>query len=107
MLFVAFLTFPSALSSRSEPSPTKPAVSAAIRFESPIAWSVRFELARASTLARFSPWKARPKIVLAEADHDVRAESDMGPAVVPSGRGSASLIVLHTSRVPALSPLRC
>ena len=36
-------------------------------------------------VSRFSPWKARPKIVLAEADHRLSEETDLGPVLFPSG----------------------
>src|SRR5262249_16437259 len=46
---------------------------------------------RATTVTRFAPWKARPKIVLVEAHSDFTDEMDLGPAIIPG------VVCLHWS----------
>jgi hypothetical protein len=106
-LCFALLSSTSALFARSGESPAKDCVFAAVRVNSPTAGTVGFGLSRSSTLARFSPWKARPKIVLVEAYEAYREETDLGPAVVPNGVSSLSSIAIIAPRVPTASPLRC
>jgi hypothetical protein len=67
----SLLTSRSALPVRSDESPVKSGIVAAVRVESATAYTVGFGLPRSSTFARFSPWKARPKIVLTEASDNL------------------------------------
>ncbi len=67
-------------------------------------------LSRAShseRLSRFTAWKARPKMVLAESDRQVVDESDLGPAPVASGLIFSTPTVLTFSRLSTPTPLRC
>ena len=106
-LIVGFLSSLSALSGRLDDSPANQAVFAAVESNSSIVPTVGIKFPHSSTLARFSPWKARPNIVLAEANNEFHEESDFGPAVVPDQLSSPSSVALTTPRVPTLSPLRC
>jgi hypothetical protein len=130
-IFFGLPSWPSALFTQSDESPVKPCIFATVRIDSSIAGAIGFSrqafaqaaqrelvdssiagaigfsLPRSSTFTRFSPWKARPKIVLAEAYDNFREETDLGPAVLPSGLGMPSSIAVTTPRVPTPSPLRC
>jgi hypothetical protein len=106
-LCFGFLSSTSSLFAQSGGSQAKDCVFAAVRVNSPTGGTVGLVLPRSSTLARFSPWKARPKIVLAEAYQAFREETDLGPAVLPSGLGSPSAMAVTLSRTPTPSPLRC
>jgi hypothetical protein len=88
-------------------SPAKDGVFAASQPDSPVICPVVFKLPCSSTLARFTPWKARPKIVLVEANHQFSEETDLGPALLPRGLCSPVSIAPSTPRLPTLSPLRC
>jgi hypothetical protein len=66
-----------------------------------------FGLPRSSALTRFTPWKARPKIVLAEADQSLSEETDLGPVLVPHGVSSPVSTAKTTPRQPSFPPLRC
>ena len=62
---------------------------------------------RSATLSHFSPWRARPKIVFEETNHNLVEEFDLGPAQVPSRLISAPPTLLAAPRLRAASPLRC
>ncbi len=62
---------------------------------------------QSEALSRFTAWKARPKIVLAESDRQVVEETDLGPAPVPIGLISCTAMVLTFSRLSTPTPLRC
>jgi hypothetical protein len=80
---------------------------AAYQVDSSAACPVAFGLPRSSSLARFIPWKARPKIVLAETDQQFADDVDFGPALAPNGHNSPVSIAASTPRFLTLSPLRC
>ena len=99
-------------------SPAKDGVFAVFRLDSSLVRPVVVGLLNSSTVSRFSPWKARPKIVLMEADHQFLEESDLGPAsptqtqfaivdcsqrATPSSPLAASLLKLLALCAPAVS----
>jgi hypothetical protein len=106
-LFLSLFSSSAALSARSSASSAKDSVFAALPRDASIVCSVDVGIPHASTWTRFTPWKARPKIVLLETDYEFGAETDLGLVVIPRGLGSPSLIALAPPPVPTLSPLRC
>ncbi len=98
---------PSAFAAESTESPASGAVFATARVCSSIACPVGLAFPRSSSLARFAPWKARPKIVLEETNHQFREESDSGLALVLSTFSSPPCIATTTPRAATMSPLRC
>ncbi len=95
-----FHTAPSATS-------TSDSVRAVFRNDSSFACQIAVGLPRSSEMARFSPWKARPKIVLAEANQQFSEEADLGPVILPQGLGSPSSVAPNMPTLRPVSPLRC
>ena len=62
-------------------------------------WHLLARATRAATLAQFTPWRARPKIVLGETNHKLVDESDLGPVLVPSR------LIFSRRRLPSSSHL--
>jgi hypothetical protein len=88
-------------------SPRASHASAIFQFNSGIARPMSVGLPQSSTLTRFTPWKARPKIVLGESDQRLYDETDLGPALMPVGLSSSVPTTTTTLRRPSLPPLRC
>ena len=91
----------------SDGTPLERRAVATFQLNSMIVRQVIFGLPRSSKLAHFAPWKARPKIVLGESDQKLPEETDLGPALLPSGLSSPMSTAPTTSRQPSLPPLRC
>jgi hypothetical protein len=106
-LLFGLLTSHSTFFRASTTSPAKDGVVAAFRLDPSSVRPVVVEFPRLSTLARFTPWKARPKIVLVEANNQFSDETDLGPALLPSGLSTPSSIAPSAPRIRTLSPLRC
>ena len=78
----------------------------AYQLESSTGWLLA-RAPRSTTLAQFTPWRARPKILLGETDHNLLVESDLGPVLVPSRLITAMPTLLASPRLPMAPPLRC
>jgi hypothetical protein len=87
--------------------PARECAAAAFRVDPSLVCPISPELPRSSTLTRFHPWKARPKILPVESNHQFFEETDLGPALVPTGFNSPSAVAPSAPRLPSLSPLRC
>ena len=60
-----------------------------------------------TSLARFTPWKARLKSVLGETNEKFVDESDLGPVLVPSRLIGSTPTPSISSHLPIILPLRC
>ena len=96
-LVFGLLTSHSTFFSASTKSPAKDGVFAAFRLDSSAVRPVVVELPGSSTLAHFAPWKARPKIVLVEANYQFSEESDLGPVLLPGGLSASRRRLLQAA----------
>jgi hypothetical protein len=62
---------------------------------------------REATLAQFSPWKTRIKIVLGETKQRVTEECDLGPAMLSGRFFTSATVELPSCPLPIRPPLRC
>ncbi len=101
-LLVTSLTAPSG------PSSALPAHRevAAFRLDPTIVRSTAFSLLRTSKLTRYTPWKARPKMVMGEPGN-LPDWASSEPVLFPHAPSSSTSAIITTSRTPGLSPLRC
>ena len=77
------------------------------RTDSSVPCPVSVRLSGSSKLVRFTAWKARPKIVLSETNHQFFDETDLGLVLLPTELTSPSLVAPTSPRLPTQSPLRC
>jgi hypothetical protein len=107
VLALNLLISPAALRGSSGESPGKDRIVTSCRLDPSGARLVALRLPQPATLARFTSWKPRPKIVLGETDSQFAEEDDLGPVPLPRGHISPRSINSTTSRAPAAPPLRC
>jgi len=82
-------------------------VSASHRFEPPIARPDVHWLPPSTSVAQFTPWIARPKVVLEDTDDKFGEEADLGPVLSPRVLTSRASVNSTTFRPPTTPPLRC
>ena len=106
-LFFGLLSSPSSFSAKSIASPAKDRVLTTFWIHSSAITQVAVALPDSSTITRFTAWKARPKIVLAETNHQFSDETDLGPVLVPSSLASPSSIApsAHSPSRPVAASL--
>jgi hypothetical protein len=64
-------------------------------------------LERSSTLARFAPWKARPKMLPGESNDQLSDEIELRSVLLPGAPTLPFSTTATMSRLPAVAPLRC
>ena len=106
-LFFGLLNWPATLPAASTAPPAKVGVLAAFPLGSRVVCAVVRRPRGSSTLTRFTAWKARAKIVLAESHILCADETNSGLALFPSGLTSPASIAPSTPHLPIQSPLRC
>jgi hypothetical protein len=107
VLALNLLISPAALCGSSGESPGKDRFITSCHFDRSAAGLVVLRLPHSTTVCRFTPWKARPKIVLGATDSQFAEEDDLGPVPLPRGHISPGSIDSTTFRLPAPCPLRC
>jgi hypothetical protein len=107
ILALSLLLLPSPVSASSGGSPGEDGVSALCRLEPAIAGPVFLPIPHSSSLAQFTLWNARPKVVLEDTDQKFGEEADLGPARPPRKLMSRPSVHSRESRRPTTPRLRC
>jgi hypothetical protein len=98
---------PAALCGSSGESPRKDCLITSSHFDPSVARLIVARLPHSSGIACFTPWKARPKIVMGETHSPLAEEDDLGPMPLPHGPISPWSIDSTASHLAVLPPMRC